>query len=342
MLRGRADEQARIDQLLSLARAGRSGVLVIRGEPGAGKSALLDYAQEQAEGLRILRGTGIESEAELPYAALHLLLRTQLDRVAALPETQAAALNGALGLGDTAPRNRLLVGLAVLSLLAESAGDGALLCLVDDVQWVDQASIDALAFAARRLDAEGVALIFATRSVSHPQGLPELHLPGIDRSAAAELLPGDLAAKVRERILDEADGNPLALLELPSALTAEQRAGQLSPFTTIPVTSRVQEAFRKQIEALPETAQVLLAVLAADGTGDLGVVLRACERFGGRLDDLAAAEQARLVKVSGAAVGFRHPLIRATAYQNVPLTARLALQRALAEALDGEEHADRR
>ncbi|MET7335139.1 AAA family ATPase [Nonomuraea sp. NPDC005650] len=345
MLYGRATEQAQVDQLLEDARSGRSGVLVVRGQPGMGKSALLGHMTERAAGVRVLRGVGIESEAELPYAALQLLLRPELDRIDELPEAQAAALQGALGLGTATPENRFLVGLAVLSLLAEVAGEGALLCLVDDAQWFDRASIDALVFVARRLDAEGVALVFAGREEFRPQGLPELWLDGVDRDAAVALLAeraGDLTPSVRERVLDEAEGNPLALMELPSALTAEQRAGQFSPFATIPVASRVQEAFQRQIRALPGTAQSLLAVLAADDLGDLGIVLRAAESFSARLIDLEAAEQARLVTVNGAAVAFRHPLIRAAAYQNVPLTARLAVRRALAEVLVGGEHADRR
>ncbi|MEU6739399.1 AAA family ATPase [Streptosporangium sandarakinum] len=345
MLYGRAAEQAQVDRLLADARSGRSGVLVVRGQPGIGKTALLGHLTERAAGVRVLHGVGIESEAELPYAALHLLLRSELDRIDMLPEAQAAALQGALGLGAAAPENRFLVGLAVLSLLAEVAGDGALLCLVDDAQWFDQASIDALVFVARRLDAEGIALVFAGREEFRPQGLPELWLDGVDRDAAIALLAEstrDLAPKVRDRVLDEAGGNPLALIELPSTLTAEQQAGQLNPFTTIPVANRVQEAFQQQIRALPDTAQALLAVLAADDTGDLGIVLRAAESFSAELADLEAAEQAKLVTVNGAAVAFRHPLIRSAAYQNMPLTSRLVVRRALAGVLDGDEHADRR
>ncbi|MGV9597053.1 ATP-binding protein [Streptosporangium sandarakinum] len=345
MLYGRAAEQAQMDRLLADARSGRSGVLVVRGQPGIGKTALLGHLTERAAGVRVLHGVGIESEAELPYAALHLLLRSELDRIDTLPEAQAAALRGALGLGAAAPENRFLVGLAVLSLLAEVAGDGALLCLVDDAQWFDQASIDALVFAARRLDAEGIALVFAGREEFRPQGLPELWLDGVDRDAAIALLAEstrDLAPKVRDRVLDEAGGNPLALIELPSTLTAEQQAGQLNPFTTIPVANRVQEAFQRQIRALPDTAQALLAVLAADDTGDLGIVLRAAESFSAELTDLEAVEQAKLVTVNGAVVAFRHPLIRAAAYQNMPLTSRLVVRRALAGVLDGDEHADRR
>ncbi|NUW44869.1 AAA family ATPase [Nonomuraea rhodomycinica] len=345
MLYGRAAEQAQVDRLLANARSGRSGVLVVRGQPGIGKTALLGHLTERAAGVRVLHGVGVESEAELPYAALHLLLRSELHRIDVLPEAQAAALRGALGLGAAAPENRFLVGLAVLSLLAEVAGDGALLCLVDEAQWFDRASIDALVFVARRLDAEGIALVFAGREEFHPQGLPELWLDGVDRDAAVTLLAEsarDLAPKVRDRVLDEAGGNPLALIELPSTLTSEQQAGQLNPFTTIPVANRVQQAFQQQIRALPDRAQALLAVLAADDTGDLGIVLRAAESFSAGLADLEAAEQAKLVTVNGAAVAFRHPLIRAAAYQNMPLTSRLAVRRALAEVLVGGEHADRR
>ncbi|MEV0201758.1 AAA family ATPase, partial [Nonomuraea sp. NPDC050691] len=345
MLYGRAAEQAQVDRLLANARSGRSGVLVVRGQPGIGKTALLGHLAERAAGVRVLHGVGIESEAELPYAALHLLLRSELHRIDVLPEAQAGALQGALGLGAAAPDNRFLVGLAVLSLLAEVAGDGALLCLVDDAQWFDRASIDALVFVARRLDAEGVALVFAGREEFHPQGLPELWLDGVDRDAAVTLLAEstrDLAPKVRDRVLEEARGNPLALIELPSTFTSEQQAGQLNPFTTIPVANRVQQAFQQQIRALPDRAQALLAVLAADDTGDLGIVLRAAGSFSAGLADLEAAEQAKLVTVNGAAVAFRHPLIRAAAYQNMPLTSRLAVRRALAEVLDGGEHADRR
>ncbi|WP_302893344.1 ATP-binding protein [Actinomadura luzonensis] len=350
MLYGRAAEQARMDRLLADARSGRSGVLVMRGQPGIGKSALLGHLAGRAAGVRVLHGVGIESEAELPYAALHLLLRAELGRIDALPGPQAAALRGALGLDAAAAADRFLVGLAVLSLLAEIAGDGPLLCLVDDAQWFDRASLDALLFVARRLEAEGVALVFAGREEFRPQGLPELWLDGVDREAALALLAesaGDLPPRVRDRVLAEARGNPLALLELPSSFTAEQRGrqgpqGELSPFTAIPVAGRVLEAFQRQIGALAGTARTLLAVLAADDTGDLGIVLRAARSFSARLTDLEAAEQAKLVLVNGSTVTFRHPLIRAAAYQSVPLTSRLAVHRALAEVLDGGEHADRR
>ncbi|MFC4019096.1 AAA family ATPase [Micromonospora sp. GCM10011542] len=329
MLHGRAGEQAHIDRILAQARTGQSGTLVLRGPAGIGKSALLDYAAGRAEGMRVLRGAGVESEATLPFAALHLLLRPGLDRIHALPAAQADALSGALGLGDIAPESRFLVGLATLSLLAEVAGDGSLLCLIDDAQWFDQASMDALVFAARRLEAEGVAMIFAARAGLGAAGLPELRLRGLDDAAAAALLPADLAPQVRERLIEESDGNPLALIELPAALTAEQRAGRLSPVGAMPVAERVQEAFQAQIAALPEPARAALLIAAADGTGELQTLVDA----GASLHGLEAAERSRLIEIRGTVVGFRHPLIRAVAYQSAPVTLRLAVHRALADAL---------
>ncbi|SCF34261.1 regulatory protein, luxR family [Micromonospora viridifaciens] len=329
MLYGRAGEQAKIERLLAEARAGRSGTLVVRGPAGIGKSALLDHAAERAEGMRVVRGVGVESEATLPFAALHLLLRTGLDRIHTLPDAQATALNGALGLGDIAPRSRFLVGLATLSLLAELAGDGALLCLIDDAQWFDQASLDALMFAARRLEAEGVVMIFAAREGFPAVGLPELRLGGLDSAAAAALLPADLPPQVRERLIEESDGNPLALIELPAALSAEQRAGRLSPVGAMPVADRVQDAFQAQIAALPEPARAALLIAAADGSGELETLVAA----GASLDGLGAAERSRLIGIAGNVVGFRHPLIRAAAYQSAPAARRLAVHRALADAL---------
>ncbi|MGS2616297.1 AAA family ATPase [Micromonospora sp. LZ34] len=336
MLHGRAREQAAIDRLLAEARAGRSGALVIRGPAGIGKSALLDQAAERAAGMRVVRGVGIESEATLPFAALHLLLRPGIDRIHALPDAQAAALNGALGLGDIVPESRFLVGLATLSLLSELAGEGGLLCLIDDAQWFDQASLDALVFAARRLEADGVVMIFAGRDGFAPAGLPELRLGGLDGTAAAALLPADLPPQVRERLIAESDGNPLALLELPAALSAEQRAGRLSPVGAMPVADRVQEAFQAQIAALPEPAQAALLIAAADGSGELETLVAA----GAALPGLEAAERRRLIEIRGTTVAFRHPLIRAAAYQSAPVSQRLAVHRALADALTHSAAAD--
>src|SRR6516164_6627679 len=223
MLHGRSAETARIDEVLAAAQAGRSGALVVRGEAGVGKTALLDYAAGTAAGMRVLRGTGIESEAELPFAALQLLVRPGLGRLDVLPPPQAQALRGAFGLASTRGADRFLIGLAALSLLSESAGDGALLGLIDDAHWLDRASADALLFTARRLESEGVVLLIVAREDGFDApGLPELPLGRLGRDASRALLaeraPG-LSPGLADRVLAEADGNPLALLELPVALS---------------------------------------------------------------------------------------------------------------------------
>ncbi|MEV0148439.1 MULTISPECIES: AAA family ATPase [unclassified Nonomuraea] len=343
MLYGRDAEIGRIDRLLAEAHDGRSGVLVVRGVAGIGKSALLGHAARTASsmGMRTLRGVGIESETELVFAALHLLLRSGLDRLDRLPAPQADALRGAFGLAPSSAADRFLVGLGALTLLSELAGDGPLLCLVDDAQWLDRSSADALVFAARRLEAEGVALILSVRDGAHefrPSGLPEMRLGGLGPEAAAALL-GDtadtLAPHVRDRILAESEGNPLALIELPAALTHEQRAGHVAPLAyhlgPLPLTGRMQEAFQAQIHALPEPAQTLLLVAAAESTGDLAVILRAAQRLGAGPDAVEPGERAGLIRV-GEGLAFRHPLIRAAAYQGAPFTRRLAAHRALAAA----------
>ncbi|GAA4234436.1 DNA-binding CsgD family transcriptional regulator [Streptosporangium album] len=334
MLHGRGAEQAVIDRLLADSREGRSGALLVRGEPGIGKTALLDYAAGVAEGLRVIRGTGVESEAELPFAGLHLLLRPVFDRVGALPEQQERALRAAFGLASVEAGDRLLVGLAVLSLLSELAEDGPLLVLVDDAQWLDRASTDALLFAARRLDAEGVALVIAAREPFTAPGMAELEVKGLDAPAAAALLGPGISPVVRYRVLAEARGNPLALIELPAAAPADG--------TALPLTSRVQDAFLGQVRRLPEATQGLLAVAAAEDTGDLDVVLRAAAGFGDFLEDLHPAESAGLVRVSEGTMTFRHPLVRAAVYQGIPPSLRLAVHKALAASLSGPDDADRR
>ncbi|MEW9548188.1 AAA family ATPase [Nonomuraea sp. NPDC050783] len=344
MLYGREAETDRIDRLLAEARQGRSGVLVLRGPAGIGKSALLELAAREAAatGMRTLRGVGIESETELVFAALHQLLRPGLDRLGRLPAPQADALAGAFGLAGATAADRFLVGLGALTLLSELAGDGPLLCLVDDAQWLDRSSADALMFAARRLEAEGVALILATRDGGHafrPAGLPELPLGGLGPADAATLLSetaGALAPHVRDRVLAESEGNPLALIELPAALTPEQRIGHIAPLAyhpgPLPLTERMQEVFQAQIQALPEPTRTLLLVAAAESTGDPGVVLAAARRLGVGTEAVEPAERAGLIRVDGQ-LAFRHPLIRAAAYQGEPFTTRLAAHRALAATL---------
>ncbi|GLX00254.1 LuxR family transcriptional regulator [Microtetraspora sp. NBRC 16547] len=334
MLHGRDGERRTVDRLLQEARTGTSGVLLIRGEPGIGKSALLDHAATTADGFTVLRGAGVESEAELPFAGLHLLLLPVLDHVEGLPPVQAAALRGALGMADGPAADRFLVGVATLSLLAEAAGQRPLLCLVDDMQWLDKASADALLFAARRLRAEGVVLLLAAREEFAPAGLPELPLSGLEDRAAAALLdehvPG-LAGEARERVLAEAGGNPLALIELP--VTADQAHSPLGP---LPLTRRLQDAFYDKVAGLPDGARTLLLVASAEDTGEVALILRAARRFGVDDDALEVCEQAGLVRVIGTTLVFRHSLARSAVYQAAGFARRCAVHRVLAEVGDAE------
>ncbi|MFD3747501.1 ATP-binding protein [Nocardia sp. NPDC058633] len=342
MLHGRDAEQARIDDLLSAARAGRSGALVLRGEAGIGKTALLDYAA--AQGIATVRSAGIESEAELPFAALHLLVRPGMELVRQLPSRQRDALEAAFGLGDGAPADRMLIGLAVLTLLAEEAAQGPLLCVIDDAHWLDPATAEALLFAARRLDAEGVVMLFATRS--GPQdfpapGLAELALSGLRPDAAAALLDAGttpLSPAVRYRLLAESGGNPLALLELPSVID-EGNVDQTSP---LPLTQRLQLAFHGRVTRLPAATRTVLLVAAAAGSADLAPVLRAAATLGAALPDLQPAQDAGMVATDGRALTWRHPLLRSAIYQGSALTDRLAAHRALAGALVDDAAADLR
>jgi len=354
MLHGRSAETARIDVLLAAARHGRSGALVIRGEAGVGKTALLDYAAAAA-GMKVLRGTGIESEAELPFAALQLLLRPGLGRLDGLPPPQAQALRGAFGLAGTPGADRFLIGLAALSLLAELAGDGALLCVVDDAHWLDRASADALRFAARRLGSEGVVLLASAREDGfEAPGLPELTLGRLGREASRALLaehaPG-LPPALADRVLAEADGNPLALLELPAALSGSSKvpvalAASLELPAPLPLPRRLQQSYYRQVAALPAPTRTYLLVAAAEETGDLGLVRRAAQALGVPAAAADAAERSGLIAVRASEVAFRHPLVRAAVYQGATSAERGAAHAALAGALDdplaGEPDADRR
>ncbi|KAA2255459.1 AAA family ATPase [Solihabitans fulvus] len=338
-------ETQEMDGLLADARSGRSAAMVILGEPGVGKSALLAHAAgvaNAAGGMRVLRAAGVQSESELPFGALHQLLRPGLDRLGVLPEPQATALRGAFGLVPGGNRDRFLVGLAALSLLAELAGDGPLLCLVDDAHWLDRASADALLFAARRLDAEGVVLVFAARTGGFAgEGLPRRELGGLDRTASRALLDGHapgLPQLVRDRVLAEAGGNPLALLELP-AIAGRARTMTMEP---LPLPHRISAAYLQQVAALPKRTRTFLLVAAAEESGDLAVTLRAAASLGVRPDAVEAAERAGLVAVGHLSVTFRHPLVRAAAYQGATSGERRAAHQALAEALVGEPSADRR
>ncbi|WP_160311611.1 AAA family ATPase, partial [Streptacidiphilus melanogenes] len=345
MLYGRGPEQAAIDELLRAAVSERrSGVLVLRGEPGIGKTALLDHADTCAQasgGWTVLRAAGVEAESDLPFAALQLLLAPALDGLAALPEPQRRALERAFGLADpdaaAAHGNRLLVGLGVLGLLAELAESGPVLCLVDDLQWCDAASTEALVLAARRLRAEGVVVLFAAREgegTAPAAGLPERGLVGLDDAAAAQVLARhvpDADEVTRRQLLELAHGNPLALRELPGA---EGDAGG-----PLPLAGRLQLAYHGQLSRLPAATQTLLLVAAAEESGELSVVLEAAERLGASAQDLQPAESAALVGVTGAGgrLAFRHPLLRSAVLGRAPLAQRLAAHAALAAVLDGRE-----
>jgi DNA-binding CsgD family transcriptional regulator len=343
MLHGRQAELSVVAELLE----GRSGALVVRGVAGIGKSALLESSAASAHA-RVLRATGVESEADLPFAALHLLLRPVLEHVEALPPQQADALRGALGLGGTTRGDRFLGGLATLGLLVELSAAGPVLCLVDDAQWLDGESADALLFAARRLDAEPVSVLFAAREGAFPaRGLPELRLGELDAEAAHKLLAeqvADLPPAVRDQLVAEARGNPLALIELPRMLTPEQRRGALVPLsfslgTAQPVTDRVLTGFRDRISDLPDATRACLLVAALDDHDELDVLARALGRLGASLGDFAEAERAGLVRVGPGGVTFHHPLVRTAVLLACDIAARMATHRALAEAVDDDRRA---
>ncbi|MEU0357206.1 helix-turn-helix transcriptional regulator [Streptomyces cyaneofuscatus] len=343
MLYGRAAEQERLARLLAEARAGRSGALLLRGEAGIGKTALLDWLAGTAAAptgsgtasdgreVRVLRVTGVEPEADLAFGGLVQLLWPVQDRLNALPAPQAAALRAVLGTGrgQRGP-DRFLTGLAVLTVLAELAEDGPLLCLVDDAQWLDRATAEALLFAGRRLAAEGVAMVLAGRDDDGftAPGIPELTLPRLDFEDSARLLADrGRAPALHSQIITESAGNPLALIEFDAA-----RSDQPHQHAPLPVADRVSSAFRARIGGLPERTRLMMLIAAAEGRGDLPLLLRASELLDVDLGDLAEAERAGLMYVMGGAVTFRHPLIASATYQGAVLARRIAVHRALAEA----------
>jgi DNA-binding CsgD family transcriptional regulator len=349
VLVGRDRECARIDELLEGALTGESGSLVVRGEPGIGKSALLDYAATRADKMQLLTTAGVEAESDLAFAGLHGLLRPILDRLGELPELQAEALAGALGLVPASGFDRFLVSVALLGLLAEAAEERPVLCLVEDAHWLDTPSAEALVFAARRLRAERVAIVFAVREgegrTFEGRGLPELLLTGLADEEALALLSdrsSELAPSVRERLLVEAAGNPLALFELPAGLSEEQRAGTEALPDSVPLTARVQAAFAARVEGLPATTQVMLLIAAADDTGDAATVVSAAAELGVTVEALDPAEAAGVVRTAGGTIAFRHPLVRAAVLGAATLAERQRTHIALASVLQGEEHADRR
>lgn len=351
MLIGRAAERAAVGELLRQARDGRSGTLVVRGEAGIGKSAILDHAVELAQGFRILRVTGIESEMEFAFAALQQLCGPIIGHLDRLPDPQAAAIRIAFGMSDGAPPDRFLVGLGVLGLAAEAAAGQPLLCLADDVQWIDQTSLQALAFAARRLYGESVAVIFAARAASAlPElaGLPELAVGALPdtqaRSLLTSVLPGRLDERVRDRIVAEAGGNPLALLEFSREVAdAGELAGGfgVSPWLPRPVTDRVEARYLSRATGLPRPARQLLLLAASEPLGDPVLLERAAGLLGLRIDQIGPAEAAGLVRL-GTRVTFRHPLVRSAIYRSALAADRHAMHAVLAEVTDQDRDPDHR
>src|SRR3954465_12653254 len=272
-LRGRRREGETLDEVLEAVRGGQSAVLVVSGDPGVGKTALLDHAVESAPSFRVVRAVGVESEMELAFAALQQLCAPLLDRLDRLPAPQHDALGVAFGLSAGPAPDRFVVGLAALSLLAEVADEAPLLCVVDDSQWLDRASAQALAFVARRLVAESVVMVFGTREPSEElRGLPELHVEGLGDSDARALLDsvlkGPLDERVRDRFVAETHGNPLALLELPRGLTPAGLAGGFGVPSAQALSGRIEESFRRRLALLPATTQRLLLLAAAEPLGD--------------------------------------------------------------------------
>jgi DNA-binding CsgD family transcriptional regulator len=346
MLRGRDDERAVLDRLLEEAQAGQSGVLVLRGEAGVGKTALLEYAIESASRWIVLRAVGVESEMELAYAALHRLCAPLLDRVGRVPAPQRDALETTFGLCDGPAPDLFLVGLATLSLLSEAAQERPLVCAIDDAQWLDRASAQVLAFVARRLLAESVVLLAATRETAGKYGrLPEFVVEGLRdadaRALLASAIPGRLDERVADQLLVEARGNPLALLELPRGLSRAQLAGGFGLPGALSISGKIEERYVKRLEALPEDTQQLLLVAAAEPTGDAALLRRAAERLGIADAVLSPAESARLLEVEGR-VRFRHPLVRSAVYRAATPHQRRRVHRALAEATDAQLDPDRR
>jgi DNA-binding CsgD family transcriptional regulator len=345
-LSGRRAECDALSRLAAAVRGGESRALVLHGEAGLGKTALLDYLAGHAPGCQTARASGVQSEMELPFAALHQLCAPMLDHVAGLPAPQRDALRFVFGLSAEPAPDRFLIGLAMLSLLSSLAERRPLLCLVDDQQWLDRASALVLSFVARRLGAESVGLVFATRNAGGDlAGLPELTVAGLPDADARVLLdaalPAPIDGRIRDQIIAEARGNPLALLELPRELTPEGLAGGFGLPSALPLARGIEQNFERRIAALPEPTQRLLLLAAADPTGDPALVWRAAAALGVDGEAAAPAAEAGLAEF-GTRLLFRHPLARSAAYQSAPVPARQQAHRALAEATDAELDPDRR
>lgn len=337
-LLGRRTEGETLDRLLTQAKSGSGQVLVLRGEAGIGKTALLDHMSARATGFRVTRAAGVEAESAFPYAGLHQLCVPFLDRLDKLPAPQREALGTAFGLASGPRPTRFMVGLAVLTLLAEVADEQPLVCLVDDAQWLDSMSSAVLGFVARRLLAERIVLVFGLREGNdHLDGLPELFVRGLDDADARALLDsvltGPVDGRVRDRIVAEARGNPLALLELPREVADGLDAG--------PLTSRIEQSFVRQIEPLPADTRLLMLTAAAEPLGDATLLWRAAGLLGLGADPAAAALGTGLIEF-GARVQFRHPLVRSAVYRSASAVDRQRVHRALADVTDPAIDPDRR
>ncbi len=345
-LRGRRAELGVLDSLVEAVRAGESRVLVVRGEPGVGKTALLDHLAGRAPGCRVVRAAGVQSEMELVFAGLHQLCAPMLDHLEALPAPQRDAVRTAFGFSAGPAPDRFLVALAALSLLSEVAAEQPLVCVVDDEQWLDRASAQALGFVARRLLADPVGLVLATRVPGEElSGLPELAVEGLTAGDARALLDsvltGPLDARVRDQMVAETRGNPLALLELPRGLTPAELAGGFGLPGVVPLLGRIEESFRRRIEDLPKESRLLVQAAAVEPTGDSSLVWRAAGRLGIGVQAAASVAEAGLVEF-GAQVRFRHPLVRSAAHWSASAQDLQEVHRALAEATDPAADPDRR
>ncbi|WP_252445120.1 ATP-binding protein [Pseudonocardia humida] len=349
---GRRPEREAIEKFLSLARSGRSGSLVVRGEAGIGKTAVLEHARQAAlaAAFRVESSVGVESETQFAFAGLHQLCAPLLDRSGTLPEPQQAALGVAFGLHGGAAPDRFLVGLAILNLMAEVAEEEPLLCLVDDAQWLDESSAQVLAFVARRVGAERLAIVFGLRDSDEGDhlplaGLPELRLERLGESDARALLSAAVRTPLhegaRERILAEAGGNPLALLELPRNIRPAHLAGGFELPDALSVPRRVEESFRRRSASLPPETQLLLLVAASESTGDVALLWRAIAHLGLAREVATPAEVAGLLEI-GVRVRFHHPLVRSAVYQAATPPDRRRAHGALAEATDPRADPDRR
>jgi DNA-binding CsgD family transcriptional regulator len=345
-IRGRQREREALDRVVADTEAGTSQVLVVRGEPGIGKSLLLDYLAERASSSHVVRTAGIESEMDLAFSGLHQLCAPMLDQAQRLPSPQRVALGTVFGTEHGPAPDRFVLGLAVLSLIAEVAEARPLVCIVDDAQWLDDASARTLAFVARRLLAEPVALVFAVREVGAPAlaDLPERHIGGLARDDALALLDGSVTVplddRVRERLVAETRGNPLALLELPRTLsTAELQLG-FGARGAMPMAGRIEEGFLRQLQPLPPETRLLLLVAAIEPFGDVPRLWRAADHLSIDPSAAAAAEQTGLVTLRGR-VQFRHPLVRSAVFRASPTSDVRAAHRALAVATDPDEDPER-